>query len=103
VLFYSFDTNSYKRFIGSGQDGVGHLIGLASTNDTLYIADFASTDGFPGGAGVVYELTSTVPEPATVALAFIGIAACGMRRRKNWGRRGFSPAPGQRGLKLGAD
>jgi hypothetical protein len=87
VLYYSFDTNTYTRFIDSGQAGIGHLIGLASTADALYISDFATGDGFPGGAGVVYELQSTVPEPAESALMLFGLTAVVLRfagnRRKH--------------------
>ncbi len=76
VIFYNFATGTYSDFIVGGQDGVGHLIGLASTSDSLFLADLSSADGWTPGSGVIYEISAAapVPEPSCLTLAAMGLA-----------------------------
>jgi glucose/arabinose dehydrogenase len=53
--------NSYFHFIPSALAGVGHLDGLLSTSDSLYISDISKNGGFSAaGAGVIYQIKSLV-------------------------------------------
>ncbi len=55
-----------------------HPIGLLSTADALYISDF--------GAGKVYQITSSVPEPeswAPLSMGLIALLSVGAAKRKS--------------------
>jgi hypothetical protein len=74
VMYYDFKTGTYSTFILGGQDGVGHLIGVTATENSLFLADLSSADGWAGGSGVIYELTASTPEPSSWELIAIGLA-----------------------------
>ena len=82
VVLLDPTTGNYIHFIAGGQTGVGHLIGLASTSSSLFLADMASVDGWNGGTGVIYQLSlDPTPEPASLGLFLISLAALlGFRR-----------------------
>ena len=85
MMFYDFKTGKYSPFIQGGQAGVGHLIGLASTDNALFLADLSSADGWIGGSGVIYEVATATPEPSSAALLAIGLAVLlWVRRRGFW-------------------
>ena len=73
VAYYSFATQQYTQFIESTD--VDDIIGVASTNDALYLTDT--------GTGLVYEITAASPEPGTGAVVALTlfIAAVWMKRR----------------------
>ncbi len=79
VVYVDPTTGMYSYFIAGGQSGIGHLIGLASTGTTLFLADLASTDGWNAGVGAIYELSS-VPEPASLVFAAAGLLAMAAAR-----------------------
>ena len=75
LVFVNLDDNSYFHFVSNDEAGVGHLDGLLSTSDSLFIADISPTGGFGGNAGntgAIYQLRSLVPEPNT---SFAGVFA----------------------------
>jgi hypothetical protein len=85
VVFDSLDSNSYWHFIDNANPGVtiGHLDGVLSTTDSLYLSDLAagSLFGGPLNTGSIYEITA-VPEPASTGmLAVIGLGLMVRRRR----------------------
>ena len=64
-------TGNYFHFILGQQAGIGHLDGLMSTRDSLFVADFVSTGnvGSGAGAGIIYQIKSLVtPSPLLDAL-----------------------------------
>jgi glucose/arabinose dehydrogenase len=97
VVLYDLGTNTSSDFVGGGQADVGHLIGLASTGNSLFLADISSADGWIPGSGVIYEITaadvSSVPEPASAALVLTGLALALIRvHRSNRSSPAKSPA-----------
>ena len=69
VGYYDFTTGHYVHFTENSQEGVSMPIGIMTTANALFIADF--------GAGNVYEVTAaTAPEPGTAALISIALAVC---------------------------
>jgi len=62
VVFADLGTTNYFQFIGNDEPGIGHLDGLLSTDDSLFLADITSTgDTSAGGAaGVIYQIKSLV-------------------------------------------
>jgi len=81
VIFYSFDTGTYWHFIGTAEQAVGHLDGLLSTPDALFLSDIAagSMSG-PSAAGAIYRIAA-IPEPSVVGL--FALVAVGLVRRRN--------------------
>lgn len=63
VVYVNLQNQTYFHFIAGQQPGVGHLDGLLSTKDSLYIADLVThgnlTNG--AGAGVIYRIRSRRP------------------------------------------
>ncbi len=79
VLYYDLTTGKYFQFIDGGQNGVGYPIGLLSTNDSLFVSDFASdSDLFVGqGDGIIYQIQA-VPVPfdfEVPIIAWLGLGA----------------------------
>jgi len=62
LVYVDLNTMSYFQFIGNDEPNIGHLDGLLSTADSLFLADLTSTgDTFSGGnAGVIYQIKSLV-------------------------------------------
>ncbi|HEY1683470.1 MAG TPA: hypothetical protein VGG19_01790 [Tepidisphaeraceae bacterium] len=84
LVYYDPTTNQYFHFIESGQDGLGHIDGVLSTDDGLFLSDMA-TDGSlydenPTPSGAIYELVA-IPEPGFLT-GLIGAAMLLRRRPK---------------------
>ena len=77
VIFVDLATNQYFHFIDNNDPNVGHIDSLFSTADSLFLADFASTNG--GTSGIVYQI-SAVPEPGTLALSLTALGIVWLRR-----------------------
>ena len=60
LVFYDFATGTYFHFIGNGERIIGHLDGLLSTSDSLFVADLSSTGSLfsaaDAGKGVIYQI-----------------------------------------------
>jgi glucose/arabinose dehydrogenase len=66
---------TYFHFIEGQQAGVGHLDGLLTTRDSLFIADLDTNGDLGNGiaAGVIYQIKSLVdPTPPTLELQTLG-------------------------------
>jgi hypothetical protein len=90
VVFYNTTTGQYWHFIGNQEPLIGHLDGMLSTSDGLYMSDLAdgSLFGAPTNTGAIY-LVSAVPEPSTLASTVAGLAAVISRRQRR--RRAAGP------------
>jgi glucose/arabinose dehydrogenase len=86
LLYYDFSTNVYTHIVRAGELNVGHLDGLLSTLNSVFISDLAKTGALFGvpfgpGTGAIYQL-AVVPEPSTIGLAVsAGLAFAVLRRR----------------------
>jgi hypothetical protein len=68
-------TGNYFHFIKGKQAGIGHLDGLMSTRDSLFVADLVTTGnlGAGSGAGAIYQIKSIVtPTPPTLLIRRVG-------------------------------
>ena len=56
---------NYFHFIGNNEPNIGHLDGLVSTEDSLFVADFTSNGSLSTGSGrgVIYQIKSLVLPP----------------------------------------
>lgn len=76
--------DGYWQTIYGQTAGVGHLVGLHSTSNALYIADLSPTGDWTGGVGktngVIYRITE-IPEPAALSLLALGVPLLLRRRR----------------------
>ena len=63
---------NYFHFIGNDEPSIGHLDGLLSTEDSLFIADLTSNGSLSsgGGRGVIYQIKSLVLPP--IQLRWLG-------------------------------
>ena len=62
LVFVDLRSTNYFQFIGNNEPNIGHLDGLLSTDDSLFIADLAATGDIStaGHAGVIYQIKSAV-------------------------------------------
>jgi glucose/arabinose dehydrogenase len=84
VIYADPATTNYFHFIEGQQAGVGHLDGLMTTRDSLFIADLVTNGdvGNGAGAGVIYQIKSLVaPTPPT-----LGLQSLGSQITLTWGR-----------------
>jgi hypothetical protein len=83
VVFYNTTTGQYWHFIGNQEPNIGHLDGLLSTSDGLYMSDMAdgSLFGAPTNTGAIC-LVSAVPEPSTLVLTAAGLSVVAFRRKR---------------------
>jgi glucose/arabinose dehydrogenase len=61
LVFYSFASGTYCHFVSNDEPGVGHLNGILSTADALFVADMAANGslGSSGAStGVIYQIAS---------------------------------------------
>lgn len=60
LVFYDNTTKKYFHFINSYEPKIGHLSGILSTNDSLFLADLSEngdiTTSRGTGAGVIYQI-----------------------------------------------
>jgi hypothetical protein len=69
TVYYDFGTKQYIHFTENSLPGVGELVGALSTPDALFITD--------GDTGTVYEITSAMPEPASLGLCAAALLLMG--------------------------
>jgi len=62
LVFVDLNTTNYFQFIGNNEPNIGHLDGLLSTEDSLFVADITATGNTDSGAnaGVIYQIKSLV-------------------------------------------
>ena len=62
VVYVNPATGAYFHFILGQQPGIGHLDGLFTTTDSLFIADLCTNGnaGAGAGAGVIYQVKALV-------------------------------------------
>jgi len=62
LVYVDLTTTNYFHFIGDEEPNIGHLDGLLTTEDSLFVADFASNGSLSngGGRGVIYQIKSLV-------------------------------------------
>ena len=101
LVFSNLDDSQYFHFIGNDERSVGHLDGLLTTQDSLFIADLSPRGGLgsrEANTGVIYQITRIIPEPASASVAMIGMlgAAAWRRRRSSAVRVGSPKAKGSR-------
>lgn len=85
LVFVNLADQSYFHFIQDDVAGVGHLDGLLSTADSLFVADISPGGGFSGNAansGKIYRIRSLVPEPSSALLTAVGAVLVLCSRRK---------------------
>lgn len=90
LLYYSFATGQYTDIILPGQAGIGHLDGITSTANALFLSDMNSTGQIRSGPqdGVIYEIQATpTPEPSSFYLMLFSGALlfAGLRFRRSRG------------------
>ena len=80
VVYVDLATGEYFHFIGADDPNVGHPDGLLATDDSLFVADFATSPGFSAfGTGAIYKIRSLVPvEVPALAPWAAGLAAAGL-------------------------
>jgi hypothetical protein len=68
LVYVDLATTNYFHFIAGHQPGVGHLDGLLSTGDSLFVADLSASGSLNGaaGLGVIYQIKSLALPPVTV-------------------------------------
>jgi glucose/arabinose dehydrogenase len=62
VVYVNLSTTNYFQFIGNDEPNIGHLDGLLSTDDSLFLADLTATGstGSSVNSGVIYQIKSLV-------------------------------------------
>ena len=77
LVYVDLDTFNYFHFIGVDETGIGHLDGLLSAGNSLFIADLSSSGSMNNGAGAgaIYQITTRVPEPSIVSFCLVGLGA----------------------------
>jgi len=60
LVYVDLATLQYFHFIGNAEPGLGHLDGLLTTDDSLFVADLASSGNLNngGGLGAIYQIKS---------------------------------------------
>ncbi|MFN7935796.1 MAG: hypothetical protein U0R19_20875 [Bryobacteraceae bacterium] len=75
IAFYNFTGGGVSHFVESGLPGVGNLLGLLATTNSLYIADW--------GAGSIYQISvEEVPEPQYTLFLSVLCAMAMWRRQR---------------------
>jgi hypothetical protein len=83
VVFYNTSTGQYWDFIGNQEPLIGHLDGMLSTSNAIFMSDIAdgSLFGGPTSTGAIYMITP-VPEPSTMVLTGVAGAFFAMRAKR---------------------
>lgn len=66
LVFVDLEDNSYFHFISNAEPGVGHLDGLLTTQDSLFVADLSPGGGLGSGnrnSGKIYQIQARAPVP----------------------------------------
>jgi len=90
LVFANLEDGSYFHMIENTEAGVGHLDGLLSTHDSLFIADISPQGAFRASnanTGVIYKVRSLVPEPDGSLLCLPGMLVLLIGRRSRRRRR----------------
>lgn len=64
LVFADLNDNSYFHFISNMETGVGHLDGLLTTEDSLFVADLSPGGGLGSGnrnSGKIYQIQAILP------------------------------------------
>ena len=63
VVFYDLATGAYWHFIGTNEPFIGHLDGMLSTSDALFMSDMAdgSLNSAPTNTGAIYKVMAVSP------------------------------------------
>src|SRR5262249_21786099 len=63
LVFANLATRGYFHFISNDEPNIGHLDGLLSTSDSLFVTDLDPTGSLSGTAasGVIYQIQSIAP------------------------------------------
>jgi glucose/arabinose dehydrogenase len=75
VVFADLTTTNYFQFIGNDEPNIGHLDGLLSTDDSLFLADLTSTGDTSSSvnSGIIYQIKSLVAHVLSFALSQNGL------------------------------
>lgn len=62
VVFADLSSHSYFQFVGNDEPEIGHIDGMVSTDDSLFLSDLTSTGNTDASsnAGVIYQIQSLV-------------------------------------------
>ena len=62
LVYVDLNTTNYFQIIGNNEPNIGHLDGLLSTDDSLFLADITATGNTDtsGNKGVIYQIKSLV-------------------------------------------
>lgn len=84
LVYVDLDTMEYFHFISNTTPGIGHLDGLLSTADSLFLADLQG-----GTSGAIYQITAftAIPEPSSLLLAGLGFAGLAAMRQRSRRRK----------------
>lgn len=85
LVFSNLDNGEYFYFIDNDEPDVGHLDGLLTTHDSLFIADISPPGGLGNrevDTGVIYQIQRVIPEPATLTYLGVGVLCMAARRRR---------------------
>ena len=107
LVFSDLATGRYFHFISNAEASIGHLDGLLSTSDSLFVADLVPTGSIfsaaDAGKGVIYQIRAIPPRPDGVLFADDfsghrpGRGLVDRRRRLGAGRRRPPPDRAGRG------
>jgi glucose/arabinose dehydrogenase len=78
LVFVNLQDNSYFHFVTNDEPNVGHLDGLLSTDDSLFVADISpqgSFDSSNANTGKIYQIKSLVPEPSSWLLTLLALSS----------------------------
>jgi hypothetical protein len=84
LVFSNSSFSQLLHFIESATPGIGNLVGVHSTQDSLFLSNF--------GGGQIYQITAVngVPEPGSVILSLLGLSLLSLRRARR------NPSAGRR-------
>lgn len=88
-------TAGYIHFIKGQQAGIGHLDGVVSTRDSLFVADLVTTGNASSGAGagVIYQIKSlATPTPPVLTIRHVAGQV-----ELAWSRGALQKSPGMAG------
>jgi hypothetical protein len=75
LIYWNPNTNQYVELIAGGDPNIGHLDGIYSTGDSVFLMDLNTQgntyDASGDGSGAIYELT-LVPEPTGLLSLTLG-------------------------------